>query len=158
MTLNLPRDSEKSWGRLGVPVQFKIVSMRARESPYALHPVSRDFPQCCPWNSSNVCLIDDGPFSSQRIQTMRLYSLFVLSRKIVERFLFLRLSPSGDRRSMVWCPWLCARRQCRVMAMHSHTFAHTTRLFWYKGNKEVMWYILSYWYQQKVPPRNFKLT
>ena len=27
-------------------------------------PVSQKFPQCCLWNSSNICLTDDGPFSS----------------------------------------------------------------------------------------------
>ena len=31
-----------------------------------LHVVSQKFPQCCLWNSSNVCLIDDGPFSSSQ--------------------------------------------------------------------------------------------
>ena len=35
-----------------------------QKSPYALHPVSQTFPQCCLWNGSNVCLIDDGPLSS----------------------------------------------------------------------------------------------
>ena len=35
-------------------VQFKMVC--AREGQYALQPVSLEFPQCCPWNSSNVRL------------------------------------------------------------------------------------------------------
>ena len=36
----------------------------ARKSPYALHPVSRKFPQSCLWNGFNVRLTDDGPLSS----------------------------------------------------------------------------------------------
>ena len=36
----------------------------ARKSPYALHPVSQKFPQCCFWHGSNVRLTDDGPHSS----------------------------------------------------------------------------------------------
>ena len=35
----------------------------AQKSPYALHPVSQKFSQCELWNSSSVCLIDDGPLS-----------------------------------------------------------------------------------------------
>ena len=44
-------------------VQFKMVYnyLCARESPYALHPGSLEFPQRCFWNSSNLGLIDDGP-------------------------------------------------------------------------------------------------
>ena len=44
-------------------VQF-IVHLFTRESPYALHPVSRKFPQHCLWNGSNVRLNDDGPLLS----------------------------------------------------------------------------------------------
>ena len=40
----------------------------AREGLYALHPVSQEFPQCCLRNSSNIGLIDDGPFSSSHVQ------------------------------------------------------------------------------------------
>ena len=36
----------------------------ARKSPYALHSVSRKFPQRPLWNSSNVRLTEDGPFVS----------------------------------------------------------------------------------------------
>ena len=59
------------------------------------------------WNSCNVCLTDDGPFSSFWGSTSSASSLYVslplscgrhlaiaLSRKIVERFLIIRLSPS----------------------------------------------------------------
>ena len=55
----------------------------ARKSPYALHPVCQKFPQRRLGNSSNVRLIDDG--------------CLVLSRNIVSRFLFPRLSHPGDR-------------------------------------------------------------
>ena len=61
----------------------------ARKSPYALHPVSQEFPQLCVWNGSNVRLIDDGPLSSfqgrshsasynntERVQSSRVYPLF----------------------------------------------------------------------------------
>ena len=41
--------------------------LRTLESPYALHPVSQEFPQCC-------------------------------LKEVIERFLFLCLSPPGDRR------------------------------------------------------------
>ena len=36
----------------------------ARKSPYALHPVSEQFPQCRIWSGSNARPIDDGPLSS----------------------------------------------------------------------------------------------
>ena len=36
----------------------------ARKSPYALRPVSQNFPQRCFWDGSNVRLSDDGPLSS----------------------------------------------------------------------------------------------
>ena len=46
------------------PVKFSSRQcLCARESPYALHTISQEFPQCCLWNSSNVGLIDNGPFS-----------------------------------------------------------------------------------------------
>ena len=63
-----------------------------RKIPYALHPVSQKFPQLRLWNGSNVLL------------TM------ALSRPIKEDRLALPLStPLSSRRSMVWCPWLCAK-------------------------------------------------
>ena len=52
------------WHLFG-PVQFNSRwYLGALKSPYALYPVSQKFPQCCLWNSSNVCLIDDGPLLS----------------------------------------------------------------------------------------------
>ena len=52
------------WHLFG-PVQFSSRwYLGALKSPYALYPVSQKFPQCCLWNSSNVCLIDDGPLLS----------------------------------------------------------------------------------------------
>ena len=45
-------------------IQFtSIWYLCCRESPHAL-PISQKFPQHCLWNSSNVCLIDNGPLSS----------------------------------------------------------------------------------------------
>ena len=70
---------------------------RMNEGPYALHPVSQQFPQCCPWNSSNIGLIDDGPFSSsERHAILSLprkplcagfqYSLLSVPRQPLRRF------------------------------------------------------------------------
>ena len=70
------------------PVWFGSVQFRsgwylcARKSPYVLHPVSQKFPQHCRWNGSNV------------LSHWRWPSL-VLLRKIIQRFLFPRLSPPG---------------------------------------------------------------
>ena len=60
----------------------------AREGTYALHPVSQEFPQCCPCMKRQFQCWSDWrrPF-------------LVLSRKTTERLLCLRLSPPGDR----WC-------------------------------------------------------
>ena len=42
-------------------VQFKMVSVRSRK------PITQEFSQCCLWwNSSNVGLVDDGPFLSSQ--------------------------------------------------------------------------------------------
>ena len=65
----------------------------ARKSPHALHLVSQ-FSQRCPWNSSNVHQTDDGPFLSFKEDPLAL----------------LFSTPLSSTRSMVWCPWLCARR------------------------------------------------
>ena len=69
----------------GALVQFKMISM-SRKCPYALHPVSQTFPQRCLWNSPKCSSVWRWPF-------------LVLSRKIVQRFLFPRFSSPGDR----WC-------------------------------------------------------
>ena len=52
----------------------------ARESPYALHHVSHEFPQCCISKSSNVGLMmfDNGPFSSSQGRSLSA-SLFYAS-------------------------------------------------------------------------------
>ena len=64
------------------------------KSSFALHRASQKFPQHCLWNSSSVCLTDDGPL--------------VLSRKI---YLVLPLSmPLSSRQSIVWCTWPCGCR------------------------------------------------
>ena len=46
-------------------VQFSSVQSMRSGWPICPPPPSlRSFPQCCLWNSSNVGLLDDGPFSS----------------------------------------------------------------------------------------------
>ena len=55
----------KVWVFFCSPVQFSSVQfhwkwyLSVRESPYALRPVSRKFPQCCYWSCSNVGPIDN---------------------------------------------------------------------------------------------------
>ena len=68
---------------------------------------SYQFPQR---NSSNVRMIYDGPFSSA-----------FQGRKIVERLIPPPFTPLTSRRSMVWCPWLCARRcfVCRLKLLNT---------------------------------------
>ena len=68
-------------------VQFKMVSMRSGRPICAPPRLSKVSPMLPLRHSSNIGLIDDGPF-------------LVLSRKIVERFHFLQ--PLSFRRSMVW--------------------------------------------------------
>ena len=59
--LSVHRDTDKH----SCSVQFcSRVYLFAWNWPYAFHPLSRRFPQCCPRNSSNVHLIDDGSLSS----------------------------------------------------------------------------------------------
>ena len=62
----------------------------ARKSPYALHPVAETFPR---------------PLKRFQCSSDWRWPSLVLSRKIFPRLLF-------SRRSMVWCSWLCAHRQC----------------------------------------------
>ena len=71
-------------------VQFKLY-LCARKCPYALHPVSQMFPQCCLWNSYNARLIVGGPVYSPFKEDRRALSLF---------------ASNSSRRSMVWRPWL----------------------------------------------------
>ena len=57
---------------------------------FSLHPIFQKFPQCCLWNSSSVCLIDDSPLSS-------------FQGRLSSASSFNTFSP---RWSVVWCPWL----------------------------------------------------
>ena len=45
-------------------VQDGIYALRKAHKNDVLHPISQKFPQCCLWNGSNLCLIDDGPLLS----------------------------------------------------------------------------------------------
>ena len=73
-------------------------------------PSLRSFPNVALKNSSNVGLIDDGP-----------------SRKIVERFLLLRLSPPGDR----WCDVFDFVPVVSVSSSWTlQIFRDATRLWW----------------------------
>ena len=59
----------------------------ARKSPQVLHLISQKFPQCCFWNSSGICLIDNDPLLSfqGRLSSSSDWQQpsLVLSRKIV---------------------------------------------------------------------------
>ena len=44
--------------------------LRARESPYSLHPISQNIPQWCLGNNSNVDLIDDDSFLISAFETV----------------------------------------------------------------------------------------
>ena len=61
-----------------------------------LHPVSRKLSKCCLWNSSSW--------------SDRWRPFLILSRSMIERFLFLHLSPPMQLR--MWCPWLHVYRKC----------------------------------------------
>ena len=82
---------QMNWGITSV--QFKMVSMCLGRPIYA--PPRLKFSQCCPWNSSSVGPNDDRPFSSSQGRSLRASSFY---------------SSLSSRRSMVWCPWLCACR------------------------------------------------
>ena len=61
-------------------VRFKMVSMRSGKPIYSFHPVFQEFPPMLPLKQFQC-------WSDWR------WSFLVISRKIVERFLFLRISP-----------------------------------------------------------------
>ena len=65
----------------------------ARKSPYALHPVSQKFPQRCLWNSSNVRLTDDGPFSSFQGRSSSASSFNASLIQAINGVMFLALCP-----------------------------------------------------------------
>ena len=66
-----------------------------RKSPYALHPVSQKFSQCCLWNSSNVRLIDDGPLSSFQGRSSSASSFNTSLLQAINGVMFLALCPQG---------------------------------------------------------------
>ena len=100
--------------------------------------------QCCLWNSSNTGQIDDVPFSS-------------LSRKIVERFLFLRLSlPPGDR----WCGvfgFVPAGNVSRSSTLQ--IFRDATHLWWFLCPPVyLLCHFLWLWHVQDSTPCNWNLS
>ena len=91
--------------------------LRARETPYAPQTVSKKLSKCCLWNGSNVCLTDDGPFSS----------FLVLSRKIVEHYVCQCLL-SPDARWWDICGFVSAGSVSRSLAFQ--TFRDARHLWW----------------------------
>ena len=85
------------WVLLKIKVQFKMVSVRS-EKPICAPPSSRSF-------LTGTVAVETVPVFVWL--TMALSPLFKKDR------LALRLStPLSSRRSVVWCPWFCACRQC----------------------------------------------
>ena len=76
----------------------------AQESPYALHPISQEFPQCCLWNSSNGGLVNDGPFSSSQGISLSASSFYTSLLQAVDGVmslaLYIRLTP----KVVMWPP------------------------------------------------------
>ena len=73
-------------------VHFKMVSMRLG-CPYVLHPISQEFPQCCPSKSSNVGLIDDGPFSSSQGRLLSASSFYASLLQSIDCVMSMALCP-----------------------------------------------------------------
>ena len=63
------------------------------KSPYALHLTSQVFPQRHLWNSSNVCLIDDGPLSSFQGRLSSTSSFHASLLRVISGVLSLALCP-----------------------------------------------------------------
>ena len=80
--------------KLKVPVNFSSRwYLGARKSPYALHPVSQKFLQCCIWNSSSVRLIDDGTLSSFQGRSSSVSSLHASLLQAIDGVFSLILCP-----------------------------------------------------------------
>ena len=71
---------KRIWITVWTLFQFSSTSrwyLCAWEGPYALHPSLKSLvPQRCPWKSSNVGLIDDGPFSSSQGRSLSASSFY----------------------------------------------------------------------------------
>ena len=67
--------------------------LSTQESPYALHPISRKFPQCCSSNSSNVGLIDNDPVSSFRRRSATAVFLYASLLLVIGGVMSLLLCP-----------------------------------------------------------------
>ena len=59
--------------------------LSAQEVPYALQSVSRKYPQCCFWNSSNIRVVDGGPFLSSHLVGPAARWVLVLYLRIVSQ-------------------------------------------------------------------------
>ena len=91
-----------------------------RLSPHALVVRYLAMACCC------LCSVQDGMYADGKAHmrsTPSLRSFPKVAFKMVPMFVWLtmarsrpfredRLTPLSSRRSMVWCPWLCARRGC----------------------------------------------
>ena len=74
---------------------------------YALHPVSQTFRQCRLWNSSNVCLIDDGPLSSFQGRSSSAFSFHAS----------LLLQAIDGVMSLALCPQVVSQDLCRLVRL-----------------------------------------
>ena len=84
----------------------------AREGPFSLHPVSQVFPQCCPWDSSNVGLMwDDGRWqqhvnNNTNTNNARTYTdIIILSRLTVIRHHTVHWLNQNWRATTLLGPW-----------------------------------------------------
>ena len=103
--------------------------LRARNSPYALHPVSQKFPQRCLGNGSNVRLTDDGPLSSFQGRSSSASSFHASLFQAISGVMSLALCPqvmsqvSQHLRSsekQVTCEGCFARQSiCSAVSLHS---------------------------------------
>ena len=93
---------------------IQIYDLSGKAHNYVLCPISQKFPQHCLWNSSNVCLIDEGPLLPfQAYAKVVVQQVYDLSRNN-----FIKSN----------CPWLPARVAAAVsmVSLHSHVLFHYT--------------------------------
>ena len=67
--------------------------IRGWESQHVLHSVPQKCSQCCFWNSSNVGLTDDSPFSSYQGRSWSAFSLYTSLLKVIDGVMSLALCP-----------------------------------------------------------------
>ena len=76
-----------------VQFQFKMVSISLGKPIYALHPIFHKFLQRCLSNSSNVFLIDNGPFLSFQWRLSSTYSFNASLLQVINSVMSLALCP-----------------------------------------------------------------